>query len=177
VRGDDCHIRALLQPIERQLEADQKHVEDHAELCDHTEERRDVGWQHHRGPRLSQQRWPQQDSSGNLADDRRLPDPSEDPGEHLTGDNDRCQRDQDMRQRVRRPASRERRGGFRQRGRRRQLFPAIANDEKERGRAERHQAIGERRARDGTGLRRRVHYRSFFLMTSTITSRGANACV
>ena len=82
--------------IRVQLEPDQEHVEDDAQLRDDAERRRHGRRQDERacrGPDRAEQRWPEQDAGNHFADHRRLPDRGEQPAQQAAGDDDRGQRD------------------------------------------------------------------------------------
>jgi hypothetical protein len=87
-----------------QLQANQEHVQDHAQLRKHPERRRDRRRQDNRRgfrPNPAQQGGPQDDPAHNLADHRRLAHVAEQSAQQPAGDQDRCQGHEDVDQRVR----------------------------------------------------------------------------
>jgi hypothetical protein len=76
-----------------QLQTDEKHVQDDAELGDNSEKRGDSRWKNKKvgcGRNIAEQRWTQQDAPDNFSDDRRLTDDAEDPPEKPAHDDHRC---------------------------------------------------------------------------------------
>ena len=82
-----------------QLQADREHVQDHAELGDDPQVRRDVLRQQivvGRRPQMPQQRRPQRNAGDHFADYRRLANQAKQPAQHLPGSDDRGQGEQDV---------------------------------------------------------------------------------
>ena len=88
---------ALAQQARVQLEADQEHVEDDADLGEDAEERRRRrGGSTYADALRAEQRRPEQDAGDDLADDRRLPDAREQPRQQLAGDDHGRERDENL---------------------------------------------------------------------------------
>ena len=90
---------ARAQHAEVELEADQEHVEDDADLRDDAEERRRVGGQQERGRfgrQPPEQRRAEDDAADHLADHRRLVQPGEQQPDEPRGDHDHRQGQQDF---------------------------------------------------------------------------------
>ena len=91
----------LRRSDEIELEADEKHVEDHAELRDDAEDRRRVRREQPRlqtGSKVAEQRRAEQDAADDLANDRRLVEFREQPARQARRDDDHGQRQQHAQQ-------------------------------------------------------------------------------
>ena len=96
-------MAALAQERRVELDADEEHVEDDADLRQHAEERRDLLRQEERWRRrreAPEQRRSEQDAGQDLADDRRLGEVGEQRADAARDDDDDDQREQHVHERV-----------------------------------------------------------------------------
>ena len=102
----DGDRRAALMPDHPQveLEADEEHVQNHAELRVDAQKRGDRGWKDGRvqpGRHPGQQRRPEKDPAHELADDERLIDEREEVAYEPRGHDDDGEREQQVKERIR----------------------------------------------------------------------------
>lgn len=106
VRNGDRSAGLLAELESVEFQADEKHIEDDAELGDRLEGGEDTAFGigpspgdqevHGFGGDRTEDRWTKEDSRDDFTDDRRLPETAEDHGEQIAQGDDRCQCDEDV---------------------------------------------------------------------------------
>lgn len=143
-------MRALFENRRIEFQTDKEHVQDDSQLRNDSQKGTDGRRQNERGSVRAKQRGTKQNSRDHFAYDRRLAQVSEHPGQHVTQNDDGCERDEHTQKDVA-PVVRGYDGFRTARRRRHQRFTVTLHQQKDADSATNQQAITEYGAKGSMG--------------------------